>query len=1095
MKKSVLTSLNLLLSMYSSAQQCCGCSSHHPSNPLTFGGDRHVFQSKMFLLVSNAFVFVTLFLSFSVQTFAHFKTTPASPVHITEEGKMIFRLDEKGDRVPDFSYCGYMASEVPIPDVPVKVIIRPESGDATKRIQTAINFVSSLPLDKSGFRGVVLLEKGIFEINGGLTIKASGVVLRGSGCQNEGTILMGTGTDRETLIRIFGTDNRGKDTPIQLSDTYFPVNSTRLTFKNGHPFKVGDQVLINRPSTQEWLEKLGANKIGIYVDYTLTNWSPGDFDLNWDRKVVAVTPESITIDVPLTNALDPKFGGGNVAKFSWDGRIRNVGVENLRCNSSFDPSNNKDENHRWMTITMDNVCDSWIRRIIAEHFVSSAVAVWETASRITVEDCKSLSPVGEIGNFRRYSFQTLGQQVLFQRCYAEYGYHAFSVGFTASGPNAFVQCYSYLPYNFSGAVGGWSNGVLFDKMTIDGGILSLAYRDVDGQGGGWSAVNSLCWQCRAAQIILPAPPAAQNWAYASWAQGLGDGHHELQHTFVKPESIFYAQLEARTGKKSDETEKILIYQSSETTAPAIEAAAMMSERSKSPDLIMDRWIDRMIEKYPIRSDISGAKMLEDTGFKVLEKKVQNAPALSLKNGWIVSGNKVATGRKDRTSLWRGSTRPSELVRPAPNLVRFVPGRIGRGLTDDLDTLTDDMIRNHIVVMQNYPALWYERRRDDHARTRRANADVWAPFYEQPFSRSGQGEAYDRLSKYDLTKWNSWYWLRLKKFADLADQKGLMFLQEHYLQHNIIEEGAHWADYPWRTANNINNPGFPENPAFAGDKRVFMAEQFYDTTNAALKQYHRNYIRKSLDNFQDNTNIVHHLGMEYTGPLHFVEFWLDVIGEWERENKQHVLVMLPGTKEVQDAILADPKRSHLVDMIDVIQWQYRSNGSLYAPVGGVSLAPRQYERIMDVGESSFDQIYWAVHEFHLKYPGKAITYSRRGAKFGDWAAFMGGGSFAALPSIKDNRFFVNAAEMSSITMNNPQAKQYVLGKSGTGYIVFGESKKIVLDLSNDKNSYYLQWINPANGEISPANIRVTGGKTSSLDAPSEGPNVAWLFKNK
>jgi hypothetical protein len=203
----------------------------------------------------------------------------------------------------------------------------------------------------------------------------------------------------------------------------------------------------------------------------------------------------------------------------------------------------------------------------------------------------------------------------------------------------------------------------------------------------------------------------------------------------------------------------------------------------------------------------------------------------------------------------------------------------------LDTVVTDMLRNNIVAMQSFPALWYERRRDDHARTRRADADVWAPFYEQPFSRSGQGEAFDRLSKYDLTKWNSWYWLRLKQFADLADEKGLLYIQEHYLQHNIIEEGAHWADYPWRTANNINNTGFAENTAYAGDKRVFMAVEFYDTSHPVRKLLHRNYIRKSLDNFIGNTNIVHHLGIEYTGPVHFAAFWLDVIGEWEREKSR------------------------------------------------------------------------------------------------------------------------------------------------------------------------------------------------------------------
>jgi hypothetical protein len=1023
--------------------------------------------------------------------FAHFETTPYSPVQISKDGKLSYKAAANGDRVPDFSFCGYMASEMPIPDVPVKVIVPVMKGDATAQIQTAINYVSALPLDQNGFRGAILLEKGTFEVEGGLTIRTSGVVLRGSGCKDDGTVLIGTGVDRETLIRITGINNRIIGLPILLADTYFPVNSTILTFKNGHSFKVGDQVVINRPSTKEWLEKIGADKIGIYVDYTLTKWEPGDFDQNWYRKVVAVTTESITVDVPLPNSLDPQFGGGSVARYTWTGQIGNVGVENLRCVSTFDASNAKDENHRWMAITMDNVCDSWVRRVVAEHFVSSAVAIWETARRITIEDCKSLSPVGEIGNYRRYSFHTLGQQILFQRCYAEYGYHAFSVGFTAPGPNAFVQCYSYLPSNFSGAVGGWATGVLFDKMTIDGGIISLAYRDVDGQGGGWSAANSLCWQCRAAQIHLPAPPTAENWAYASWAQGYGDGHHELQHTFVKPESFYYAQLEARTGKKSAEEDKILTDTSNETTAPPLEMAAKLSERSKTPDLIMDEWIDKMIQQFPIISDLSRVKTIGETGFKTTKKSLVKTPTISISNGWIAEGNKVLTGKKNRTSLWRGSTRPSELIKPAPNLVRFVPGRTGRGLTDDLDTLVNDMIRDKVVVMQNFPALWYERRRDDHARTRRANSDVWAPFYEQPFSRSGQGEAFDRLSKYDLTKWNTWYWLRLKKFADLADQKGLLFLQEHYLQHNIIEEGAHWADYPWRSANNINNLGFAENPHYAGDKRVYMGVEFYDTTNVVRNEFHRAYIRKSLDNYKGNTNIIHHLGMEYTGPLHFVQFWLDVIGHWEKTNNKHVLVMLPGTKDVQDVILSDPKRSAVVDIIDVIQWQYRKDGSLYAPPGGVSLAERQYARVYDVGETTFDQIYRAVSEYHTNYPGKAIVYSRRGAEFSEWAAFMGGGSLSSLPEIKNPDFLREATEMNPIAMSRGDSKQYVLGKKGVGYILFSATSHVYVDLKDDPAVYNLSWINPSTGAVVESKIQVKGGVSTVLKAPLEKNSVAWL----
>jgi hypothetical protein len=1038
-------------------------------------------------------ILTLLFLCIPFISSFHFTTTPDSPVHINSEGKLEYKADSLGNRVPDFSFCGYMSSETLIPDVPVKVFVPATDNDATELIQTAINYVSSLPLDKDGFRGAILLERGTYNISGSLKINTSGVILRGSGSGQNGTELIGTGVDRETLIRIAGINNRKVEKPVQLEAKYFPVNSTVLTFKGGHPFKTDDHVIVNRPSAKEWIHKIGGDKIGIYVDYLLTMWNPGDFDQNWDRTIIATTPESITLDVPLTNSMEPQYGGGNVAKYVWEGRINNVGIENLRCVSTYDNSNKKDENHRWIAITLDNVCDSWVRRIVAEHFVSSAVAVWETAKNITVEDCKSLSPAGEIGNYRRYSFQTLGQQTLFQRCYAEYSYFAYSVGFTAPGPNAFVQCYSFMPYNFSGATGGWATGILFDKMTVDGGNISLAYRDVDGQGGGWSAANSLCWQCRAAQIHLPAPPGAQNWAYGSWAQGYGNGHHELQHTFIKPESFYYAQLEARTGKKSPETDKILIYESEETTAPTPEYAAEMSEQSKFPDLIMDKWIDMMIERYPISNDLSGSKYLENTGYKIVAEKIRNAPPYLIKNGWIVKGNEVITGRRARTSLWRGTTRPSDLVRPAPNLVRFVPGRTGKGLTDDLDTLTNNMVSGHVIVMQQFPALWYERRRDDHARTRRADADVWTPFYEQPFSRSGQGEAFDRLSRYDLTRWNTWYWLRLKKYTDLADQKGLMLIQEHYLQHSIIEEGAHWADYPWRTANNINNTGFPEPPAFAGDKRVYMAEQFYDTTNVVRNKLNRNYIRKNLDNFKDNKNVIHHLGMEFTGPLHFVDFWLDVIGQWEKENNTHVMVMLPGTKDVQDAVLADPKRSKLVDIIDVVQWQYRKDGSLYAPVGGVSLAPRQYARIIDPGESSFDQIYRAVSEYKTSFPEKAVVYSQRGVKLSDWAVFMAGGSFASLPVINDNAFFEKAADMKSVTMKTAKSTQYVLGKKGTGYIIFCESPDVTADLSDDNTSYDLKWINPSTGEIFPSKRRITGGKATTLTAPTGGAVVAWLYK--
>ena len=53
--------------------------------------------------------------------------------------------DEHGNRVPDFSTCGYAGGDRPIPDAPVRVVVAPVAGDETARIQKAIDYVASLP--------------------------------------------------------------------------------------------------------------------------------------------------------------------------------------------------------------------------------------------------------------------------------------------------------------------------------------------------------------------------------------------------------------------------------------------------------------------------------------------------------------------------------------------------------------------------------------------------------------------------------------------------------------------------------------------------------------------------------------------------------------------------------------------------------------------------------------------------------------------------------------------------------------------------------------------------------------------------------------
>lgn len=118
-----------------------------------------------------------------------------------------------------------------------------------------------------------------------------------------------------------------------------------------------------------------------------------------------------------------------------------------------------------------------------------------------------------------------------------------------------------------------------------------------------------------------------------------------------------------------------------------------------------------------------------------------------------------------------------------------------------------------------------------------------------------------------------------------------------------------------------------------------------------------------------------ISAEFTGPLHFVQFWLDVIGEWEKETGKKATVALSATKDVQDAILNDTQRAKLVDIIDIRYWHYKVDG-LYAPEGGKNLAPRQHARKMKVGKVTFDEAYRAVSEYRKKFPEKRLLTMRR-----------------------------------------------------------------------------------------------------------------------
>ena len=994
---------------------------------------------------------------------------PAFPISVAK-GKLQYAADDAGNRILDFSHCGYHNSNELIPDAEVVYTLSPSANDS-KMIQGHIDALAKQPVGEHGLRGAILLREGTYYLDEPLRITASGIVLRGE--DKAKTVLVKRGVDRGAVIYIEGQDDRAFGESVAVTSETVPVGATTFEVASTKGLQVGQQVLVE----QQPVARPRGRDVVITPELA-RQLGPGNVRLGWDRTITAIEGNRVTVDDAMTVALGLR--AVEVKPYSWVGRIAEVGVEHLTILSEYDTTNPIDENHAWTGVWINNAEDCWVRQVDFRQLAGSAVAVQRDARRVTVSDCQSFDPVSELAGSRRRTFFTLGQHTLFLHCYSEYGQHDFSAGINAPGPNAFVQSDSYLSKGFSGSTGAWACGLLFDIVNIEGHDLSFKSLERTHARAGWNTVNSVAWQCTAAGIECYAPEEyGMNYANGSWATVCGNGVIANSDEFVKPYSLFRAQLAERVGAElAQQITRIYDRDTNASSSPTIEQAVRLAKEAYESRMTIPMWI----AEAPFTASVEpNGRQLAIANNEVAARPMDYA----LVGGRLTADGKLLVGGRQNVRWWSGNLEYDQLKMATDHVTRFVPDREGQGLTDRIDEVVANMKHRGVLLLDHNYGLWYDRRRDDHIRVRRRDGDVWAPHYEQPFARSGEGQGWDGMSKYDLTKPNTWYWSRLQEFAAKASEQGLLLFHEDYFQHNIIEAGAHWVDSPWRTTNNINNTGFAEPTNFAGDKRVFVADMFYDVDHPTRRELHRGYIRMCLDQLADYENVVHLVSEEYTGPLHFVQFWLDCIAEWEAETGKEVLIALSATKDVQDAILRDPVRSKVVDIVDIRYWHHRSDGTTYEPEGGVSMAPRQYARKIKVGTIDFASTYRAVSEYRTAYPEKAVTFFAQSYPAYGWAILLAGGSCPTL-RIANEQLLQAIPAMNAIAKDEHSYR--LMGDEG-GLIYLPEATAIEVALP--KGNYALYEVDMRSGEtkLKQKRMKVTAAATLN------GQGLYWLQRVK
>ena len=314
-------------------------------------------------------------------------------------------------------------------------------------------------------------------------------------------------------------------------------------------YKVGDRIIVYRPGTQNWIHDLKMDQI---VERKGTRqWTAQEYNLSFEREIVKIEGNRVYIDNPIVMQMEDKYGGGEIFKYSFEGRISEVGVSNMCLESEFE--HYEDNQHGWIGVQFDKVENCWARNLTCRYMGYSAVSCERFAKNVTVIDCRSLEAKSVITGGLRYSFNNWGQQNLFMNCQSTEGRHDYVTGARVCGPNVFYNCTAYQTYADIGPHHRWAVGTLYDNVMTDGEI-NVQDRGQMGSGHGWAGVTQVLWNCRTKRAAVQNPWVSGNnynigmkgqkypGHFTDRLDGIWEGQNEIN---LFPRSLYIAQLMAR----------------------------------------------------------------------------------------------------------------------------------------------------------------------------------------------------------------------------------------------------------------------------------------------------------------------------------------------------------------------------------------------------------------------------------------------------------------------------------------------------------------------------------------------------------------------
>ena len=355
-----------------------------------------------------------------------------------------------GRYLHDFSYAGYRYGERPPASPPGAVydVVKTYKADATGKADASSAIQDAINAASGAGGGVVLFPAGTFRVDKALTIKASGVVLRGSGTSTVLRFSRKSGVAHSAHITFSGSISRGSGRPFAADA---PERAKDVLLDDASGLAVGDDVSVGFKITPAFVAEHG-------MEGTWTTFA-GKYQTFFRRKIVAIDrsskPHKVTLDVPLRYPTKVR-DGATLQKET--GYLREVGVEHLAVSDAV-AWNDAWAEDRVHVLTMNDVTDAWILDVhsvptpgatgqsasdkTAYHLRSNGILI-EDAKRVSILESSLENPQNRGSGGNGYLFEvSRTSEVLVADSVARRGRHNFiqNWGFGNSG-TVFLRCTS-----------------------------------------------------------------------------------------------------------------------------------------------------------------------------------------------------------------------------------------------------------------------------------------------------------------------------------------------------------------------------------------------------------------------------------------------------------------------------------------------------------------------------------------------------------------------------------------------------------------------------------------------------------------------------